>query len=158
MEMNFDATDVQPLAPMDVLPKGAYLAEITDSEMKDTASGRGQYLQLEFTVIDGEYSGRKQWARLNLVNENDTAVDIAKRELSAICHATGVLQVKDSIDLHNRPLYIDIAIEKRKDTGEDANRIKGYRPTDAKPASPPPKAPTAGASAAKAAPWAKKAA
>lgn len=158
MELQFDATDVQPLASQDVLPKGRYLAEITDSEMKDTKSGSGQYLQLEFTVIDGEFSGRKQWVRLNLVNTNDTAVRIAKAELSAICHCAGVLRVEDSTDLHGRPLYIDVTVEKRKDNGEDSNRIKGYAATEggSKPASPP--KPAAPASAKAAPPWAKKAA
>ena len=154
MELQFDATDVQPLAPMDVLPKGRYLAEITDSEMKPTKAGDGQYLQLEFTVLDGEFSGRKQWVRLNLVNANETAVSIAKAELSAICHCIGVLRVEDSIDLHNRPLYIDVTVEKRKDNGEDSNRIKGYAATEGgiKPAAAKPAAPVA----AKAAPpWAK---
>lgn len=154
MELQFDATDVQPLAPMDVLPKGRYLAEITDSEMKPTKAGDGQYLQLEFTVLDGEFAGRKQWARLNLDNANETAVSIAKQELSAICHSVGVMRVTDSIDLHGKPLYIDVAIEKRKDNGEDSNRIKGYAPTDggSKPAASKPAAPAA----AKASPpWAK---
>lgn len=126
--LNFDANSVEPAQPMSVLPKGRYNAEITDSEMKDTASGGGQYLQLEFTIIDGEYAGRKQWARLNLVNPNKTAEDIARRELSAICHAVGVLKVGDSQELHNRPLQIDVTVEKRKDNGEEANRIKGYIP------------------------------
>lgn len=155
MELQFDATDVQPLASQDVLPKGRYLAEITDSEMKDTKSGSGQYLQLEFTVIDGEFSGRKQWVRLNLVNANETAVSIAKAELSAICHCIGVLRVEDSIDLHGRPLYIDVTVEKRKDNGEDSNRIKGYAATEggSKPAPPAPKAAPASAKAAP--PWAK---
>lgn len=159
MELQFDATDVQPLAPMDVLPKGRYLAEITDSEMKPTKAGDGQYLQLEFTVLDGEFAGRKQWARLNLDNANETAVSIAKQELSAICHSVGVMRVTDSIDLHGRPLYIDVTVEKRKDNGEDSNRIKGYAPTEGggKSTSPPPK-PAAPASAKAAPPWAKKAA
>lgn len=153
-QLYFDATSVEPAQPMSALPKGVYNAEITDSEMKDTAAGTGQYMQFEFTILDGEFAGRKAWARLNLVNQNKSAEDIARRELSAICHAVGVLRVSDSQELHNWPLQIDIAVEKRKDTGEDTNRIKGYIPVaGAKPAAFGAAKPAAPAKAAP--PWAK---
>lgn len=126
MQLNFDSTQVQPLAPMEAIPPGKYNAEITDSELKDTKDGLGKYLQFEFTIIDGEYQGRKQWARLNLVNNNKTAEEIARKELSAICHAAQHLRVGDSQELHNRPMVIIVGVEKHRETGEPTNRIKGY--------------------------------
>lgn len=125
-ELNFDSTDVEPNQAFTALPAGEYNAEITDSDMENTKSGTGQFLKLELTVVDGEYAGRKVFDRLNLVNENKQAEEIARRTLSAICHAVGVVKVADSTDLHNRPMKVTIGIEKRKDTGEDANRVKGY--------------------------------
>ena len=123
---NFNANDVDPSVGFEPVPAGKYLAAITDSEMKDTKSGSGKYLQLTFQVIEGEYKNRLLWARLNLQNANPTAVKIARAELSAICRAVGVMTPKDSVELHNLPLQITVKLTKRQDTGEMANEIKGY--------------------------------
>jgi len=122
----FNATEVEPTSNFDPLPAGKYLAAITESEMKPTKNGGGSYLQLTFTVIEGEYKNRVLWARLNLNNPNATAVKVARAELSAICHAVGVMQPRDSIELHNLPLVIVVKLRKREDTGELTNDIKGY--------------------------------
>ncbi len=128
---NFNANEVDPTTTFDPIPAGKYLAAITESEMKDTKAGTGSYLQLTFTIIEGEHKNRILWARLNLNNANATAVKIARGELSAICHAVGVLQPRDSIELHNLPLLITVKCKKRDDTGEIVNEIKGYAKKDA---------------------------
>jgi hypothetical protein len=74
----FNAHEVEPTASFEAIPAGKYLAAITDSEMKPTKNGSGSYLQLTFTILEGEYKGRVVWARLNLVNPNQTAVKIAQ--------------------------------------------------------------------------------
>lgn len=125
----FDASTVEPQTSFDPVPAGKYLALISESEMKHTKNGSGQYLQFTFTVLDdGPYSGRKLWARLNLQNSNRTSEEIAQRELSAICHAVGVLRPQDSVELHNIPMIINVGMERNKDTNELTNRIKGYEP------------------------------
>jgi len=138
----FDANQVDPTFGFDPIPAGDYLAIITESAFKDTKSGSGKFLEVKFEVIDGPHKGRNLWARLNLDNANETAVKIAKAELSAICRAVGVLQPKDSCDLHNLPLTLTVKCRKREDNGEITNEIKGYRPKGAPPAADAP-APTA---------------
>ena len=127
----FNATEVEPTTSFEPLPAGKYLAAITESEMKPTKSGSGSYLQLTFMILEGEYKNRILWARLNLNNPNATAVKIARSELSAICHAVGVMQPRDSVDLHNLPLVITVKLKKRDDTGELTNEVKGYARKDA---------------------------
>lgn len=154
--LNFNAADIEPAAPISALPPGRYPVAISKTEMKDTKAGTGQYLQIELTITSGPASNRKLWARLNLVNPNQQAVDIAYRELSAICHAVGVLQVNDSDELLGREMMVDVGIEKNGQTGEDTNRVKGYAAIGSTPAKSAP--PAAKPAAAKAAPWAKAAA
>lgn len=122
----FDARTVEPNTAFEAIPVGKYIAAITESEMKPTKAGTGSYLQLTFTVLDGDYKNRVLWARLNLHNPNATAVKIARSELSAICQAVGVLSPKDSAELHNLPLVITVKLKKREDTGDLTNEIKGY--------------------------------
>lgn len=122
----FNAAAVEPQMDFEPIPAGDYTAMITDSEMKPTKNGMGEYLQLVFEVCDGEYTGRKIFARLNLNNPNQTAVDIAQRELSAICHAVGVLTPNDSSELHDKPMSIKVKI--RQSQGYDPqNEISAYK-------------------------------
>ena len=108
----FNANNVKPSQSFDPLPAGKYLATITASEMLPTNNGNGQFLKLEFVVAEGEHKGRKLWSRLNLNNPSAQAVEIAQRQLSAICHAVGVLEPRDSVDLHNLPLMVKVKIGK----------------------------------------------
>lgn len=146
----FDANTVEPSDELDPLPAGKYIAVITDSEMKPTKSGSGNYLQLTFQIVEGEYANRLLWVRLNLDNPNATAVEIARRELSAICRSVGVLVPTDSVDLHNLPCCIHVRVKKRSDTGELQNEIKGYGKKEAVAA---PIAATQVATTPTAAPW-----
>ena len=125
LNTTFDATQVAPREAHSPIPAGEYLAMIVASEFKRTNKGDGQYLSLEFQVLEGEYQNRKFWDRLNLDNPNVQAVEIAQRTLSAICHATGKLQVTDSEALHNIPMVVKLAVTK-SDRGEN-NEVKGYK-------------------------------
>ena len=155
--LNFDASAVEPQQSFDALPVGRYEVIITDSEMKDTKAGTGQYLQLTFSVTGGQHDGRKLWSRLNLVNPNATAVGIAERELSAICHCVGIITPADSEELHDRPLIVDVIQELNPMTGQQTNRIKGYAQANGAPAAKSKPAAPAGFATGKvpaAAPWA----
>ncbi len=124
--LSFDASQVEPSFGKDPLPAGSYVAAITASQMKPTKNGAGQFLELEYQVLDGPSRNRKLWSRHNLQHTNAQAVQIARGELSAICRAVGVLTPKDSAELHNLPLTITVRCKKRQDTGELANEIAGW--------------------------------
>lgn len=149
--LNFDANTVEPATGFDPIPAGKYPAVIVESNMKPTKNGNGQYLELTFEIIDGDFKGRKVWARLNLENQNSTAVQIARSELSAICRAVGVMQPQDSIELHNLPLIITVRCKKNPETDEITNEIKGYAGRTVANASAAGAAPAAGAVGAP--PW-----
>jgi hypothetical protein len=129
----FNAHDVEPNDNFEAIPAGKYIAAIVASETKPTKTGNGSFLELTFQVLEGEYHGRKLWARLNLDNPNPQAVQIARGELSAICRAIGVMTPQDSLELHNLPMQITVKCKKRDDTGDINNEIKGYAPKNAAP-------------------------
>ncbi len=132
----FDADSVEPMDDFEPIPAGKYVAAITDSELKPTKAGTGEYLQLQFEIIEGEYARRLLWARLNLDNPNPKAVMMAKSELAAICRAIGVPRPTDSSDLHNLPLQIHVRVKRRPDSGELTNEIKGYAPRESQQGKP----------------------
>lgn len=150
-QLNFDASSVAPAEAPEAIPAGWYNARVTNSEMKPTADGSGAYLQLELSIIDGGYANRKLFDRLNLQNKNPVAVEIGYRQLSAICHATGVIQVQDTQQLHGIPLKIKVGL-RPAGPGTDgkyyeaSNEVKGYKNINdtvgGAPAAPMPAQPT----------------
>jgi len=138
----FDATGVEPNAPLDPLPPGDYKVQILQSEMRVTKAGTGQMLWLDMEVLEGPFQRRHVYDQLNLINPNPTAEEIAQRTLSAICHAVGKLQVADSEELHFLPVLVRVAV---KPNGY--NEVKGYKPVGQQQG-PRPAAPTQAAAPA----------
>ena len=122
---NFNAAEVDPITDFEAIPAGKYLVVATESDIKPTKAGNGNYLEVTFEIVEGEFKGRKLWSRINLDNPNPKAVQIARAERSALCRAVNILEPKDSCDLHNIPLVVTVK-QKADADGEVRNEIKGY--------------------------------
>jgi len=125
----FDANTVEPAQDFAAIPSGEYPAIINDSAIKPTKNKTGEYAELTHQIIDGPYKGRLVWARLNLVNSNAQAQEIARRQFSSICHAAGKLQVQDTAELHNIPLVIRVEFVPAGADGnsKDTNEVKAWK-------------------------------
>ncbi len=150
--LSFDASTVAPAVPLEAFPAGDYNVAITDGEVKPTADGTGQRFAFELTVLEGEFKGRKVWDGLNIKNKSAQAQEIAHQQLSAICHATGVIKITNVGELLNKAFIAKIGFEGQRVDGDktyDArNTFKGAKPAGGA---------VAGAPVAASAPkWAKK--
>ncbi len=137
---NFNAEEVEPSSSFDPIPAGWYTAIISASEMKATRDGYGEYLSLTLQVIEGQYENRLVFARLNLKNANDKAVDIARKDLAAICRAVGVMSPQASEELHDKPLMIKVKVRPASGEYEASNDIGGYKAVEGQDLTPAPKA------------------
>lgn len=131
----FNAAEVEPNQGFDALPAGTYKVIVIESERKVTASGRGAYLALVLQVIEGQFLNRKIYDNLNIDNPSETAVKIARGQLSSICRAVGVMTPRHSSELHGKPLLAKIKIEKDEQYG-DKNKVVAYMPLQAATANP----------------------
>ncbi len=126
--LNFNASEVDPdegqLGPV---PAGWYIVVMDKSELKPTSNGAGEYLNCRFSVVDGEYKNRKIFTNLNLKNANPVAQEIAYKTLSAIAHAVGVIQVDDSVQLHDLPLKIRVRLKAADDEYDAQNIITAFK-------------------------------
>ena len=137
---NFNAEEVEPSSSFDPIPAGWYQAIISNSELKATRDGYGEYLSLTLQVIEGQYENRLVFARLNLKNANDKAVDIARKDLAAICRAVGVMSPQASEELHDIPLMIKVKVRPASGDYEASNDIGGYKAVEGANLTPAPKA------------------
>jgi hypothetical protein len=181
----FNARNVAPELPRDPVPAGVYLAHIIESDVVATKTG-GQMLKLTHEIIDGACKGRRIWSNINVQNTSAEAERIGQAQLSALCHAVNVLDLRESSMLHMIPLRMRVTIrpagpDKNGVPRDAQNEVKGYeaagngapapQPTQGAPAGPAwgatrapaapapvPVAPAAvAARAGGAAPWARRA-
>lgn len=133
-QLSFDARNVAPSVPLEPLDDGWYPAVITETEIKPTASGDGVRMPLKLKVLPDHphYGNRLIFDGLNIQNPNPVAQQIAQEQLSAICHATNVIVLNDTQQLHNIPLLVKVVTTpKRTDTVtgktyDAKNEVKGY--------------------------------
>lgn len=123
--LNFDANAVEPNR-FSLLPAGKYKAMITQSEVVDTKAGNGQRLKLTWRIIEGEFANKIVFDNINVGHVNQEVQAIGQSILSSLCHAAGVLRLKDSEELHGIPVYITVVVNPPKDGYPEDNKVKRY--------------------------------
>lgn len=141
LQQPFNSDDHEEMADFSPLAAGEYVAHIKESEMKLTKNKQGQYLELVFSVDTPGFTSRQVWARLNLINQNATAVELANRELSSICKAIGVAAITDSNQLHGKPLIIKVKVNPATAQYSESNSIVAYKSAGSSPGPAPTQTP-----------------
>lgn len=130
--LNFDARTVAPQVGLDPVPEGWYKTVVSKSNNQAAKSGNGGLLELILQIIEGPFQGRTAYWNLNLYNTSAQAVEIAYKQLSALCHVIGQYQVVDTNTpdmmvpaLHNIPFLAHIVVA--QGTNGPINNIKAVR-------------------------------
>ena len=126
--LSFSTANQDEMEDFTVIPVGQYNAQIVKSEIKDTKSGDGKRLNLQFKIIDGDCKGRIIFNGLNIANPNPVAVEISLKELTSICKACGKNEIEDSAELHGIPLTIHVKIKAAQGNYAEQNTISKYEP------------------------------
>lgn len=108
----FNAQQYDPTQGVGSLPIGKHPVIVETSEVKANKANDGGYLQLNLRIIGGPQAGTTGAYRLNLYHTNQQTVEIAHRQLSAVCHVIGVFQINDSSQLHGIPFLIEVGPQK----------------------------------------------
>lgn len=136
----FNASEVEPSEEFELLPEGKYHAEIVESEERDIGRDgeKGTKISLRWKILSGQLQGRLVFQDIlhnyNVPGEKgDKTRDIASRQLSAICHATGRMTPQSTEELHNIPCEISVGFGKQNidpNTGQPyprRNEVKGVK-------------------------------
>jgi hypothetical protein len=150
MEFSFDTAEI-PVSDrsFELLPAGWYAATITGAESRDTKSGTGKYLRIEFTLADP--AGRKVWSNYNVKNDNPAAESIGRQQLAEVVRAIGKKAVRDTDELRGCALSIKVKVREAANGYEASNEVAAAKALEG---SAPTKAATAATKATP--PWAKK--
>ena len=149
--IDFDVTayEAQPIgSSWEPLPPGDYTACVTSTELKPTKAGNGEYIELTIEIMDGDYSGRKIWERLNVNNPSEQTMQIARSQLNQLATALNQLPLKDTDQLLEIPFTLTLDIDRKDNT---RNRVMGYSAASSAPRVAAKPAPAAASPAKK--PW-----
>ena len=91
----FNARLVDPTQMVPMLPLGRHPVVIVADEIKGTKAGDGGFLLFTLKITDGPNAGQSGAYRIQLYNKHEKAREIAERQLSALCHVIGVLDLQD---------------------------------------------------------------
>lgn len=127
---DFNCSEVDPAKVYEALPVAWYTAIIKEAEVKSTKSNTGFYLKVQFCILTPpQFQDRKVFTNINLRNPNSQAEEIGMRELSALGHAAGVMNIGDSADLLNKVVQIKLSVVTSDKYGVQ-NEVKGYKSPD----------------------------
>ncbi len=147
MMLNFDATKFNPEQGMAKHPVGKFPAIISEVSVEENNSKTGGYFSALFTTQAG--SIRKNY-NLWFNNPSDgqkQAIEIASRQLSALCHAVGIFRLGDGRELVNARCQIEVTPQTKDDRYNEVSKIfdaNGNEPGKAPTAPQPQAAPAQG--------------
>ncbi len=115
-----------------VLPAGWYDVVIKTTELKDTRSGTGKYLQVNMTTTNGD----DLVDRFNIKNDNEQAEKIGRGQLAKLGVESGIENLTDSLQLHGMSVCAKVDVqefESNKEAGKmlKSNNVTSYRKTGA---------------------------
>lgn len=135
----FDPSSAEPASGFDPIPAGWYPLQVESAEVKETKAKTGKILSLEFLVLD-KAAGRKLFKRINIMNANQQAQDIGRRELSALTLGCGLVGLKDTTELIGKQVQGRVKI--RQDEGRDPdNDVIAFKALDGTVPAPAPSKP-----------------
>lgn len=122
MQLNFDATKIEPNQGTPKHPVGNKIPAIISDVGTDGKDETG-YFWVLFTTQSGQI--RKQyniWTKSTEPNMLQM-VDIANRNLSALCHATGIFRLGDGRELLNARCCIDVTPQVKKPEFNEVSKV-----------------------------------
>jgi len=138
---DFAGSELTESTTIEAVPAGTYDFEVVESAVASTKDGRGKLVNLTLKIISGDFENRKIWTRHNLVNANQMAQDIGRRELSDLSRACGLPSMPaDTEEWHGVPFRASVGVEQDK-SGQygPKNVIKRYIPANGTSPAPAPR-------------------
>ena len=131
LNLDFDTAAVEPAEDnFSPVPEGIYEARVDRAEMKPTKDGTGKRLVLMWRIIGPSHRGRTVLVGLNVVNKNEKAQTIARRQLAQLLDAVGLPGERDMARLIDCECLISVVVRPAANGYEASNDVKRFAPTD----------------------------
>jgi len=119
---NFDTVwnSTQAVGEFGPVPRGAYICHVTKGELESSRTNRTPGYKVEFTILDGEFKGRKLWLDCWLT---PAALPQTKRDLAKL-GITSPAQMEQSLP---RGIRCNVtAVLRKDDNGVERNKVRTF--------------------------------
>jgi hypothetical protein len=121
--LDFATDNLGDVDSFDPIPDGRYDVVASAVAVKPTKDGTGRMLTVTWTVIDGDYKGRKLFDRLNVVNKSEVAQKIGRAQLGNRLKATGLEGENDMGKIVGRECNLSVRIRAAEGAYQASNEI-----------------------------------
>jgi hypothetical protein len=130
LDTAFDVANEEGTPAFELIPAGKYKAEIVKAFVAPTKNGKGQAVNLHWTITEGDYEKRLLFQSLLLKHESVDAQRFGRQKFKDVCVAVGINEsITDVEKLLYNPCIIHVGI--RKDESgcyADKNEVKRVTP------------------------------
>jgi hypothetical protein len=126
----FDPSKEEGTPARELLPVGKYKAEVVNAHIAGTKNGKGQMLNLQYSITEGEYMARLVFDHIIVQHESVDAQRFGRQKVKDLCVATGITDAVTDVGVFlYKPVVITLGIEKDR-TGQypDKNKITSVKP------------------------------
>jgi Protein of unknown function (DUF669) len=126
----FDPAKEEGTPARHLLPPGKYKAEVVNAHIAGTKNGKGQMLNLQYSITEGEYEKRIVFDHIIVQHESVDAQRFGRQKVKDLCDATGITDPVTDVEVFlYKPVVITLGIEKdRVGQYPDKNKITGVKP------------------------------
>lgn len=133
MDLSMDLSNVQEMQGNSPVPPGEYEVKIINSEYKESRSGNGGYLRMQYKIVNGAFVGRSVFDNLNLWHVDQKIREISQSRLKAIAKA---IRHPNPAFIRNTDELIGHQMSIRVSVKDDFNNVKAYKESMAQPSVP----------------------
>jgi Protein of unknown function (DUF669) len=83
----------------ELLPPGKYKAEVVKAYIAETKNGKGQMLNLQYSITEGEYEKRLVFDHIIVQHESVDAQRFGRQKVKDLCDATGVTDAVTDVEV-----------------------------------------------------------
>lgn len=131
-ESGFNAND-PAFKEANLIPKGNYKVALVESDVKVSTDGATETFYGTFQILEGEFANRKISDRFAFKTTSTEPgklmnVKIGGGRLSEFSRSLNILNPKDSLELHDKPVLAYVSISKERPGYPSRNEITGFKP------------------------------
>jgi len=118
----------------ELIPRGEYLVRITDGELRESKSEKNfgkPYYNLEFTIQDGKYQGRKLWTNVMLFQPALYTLAQLLKAIGIQVRAGAQMEVPTIEELMGKEVVVTTKIKKADDKYDDRTEVNGIKSANA---------------------------
>lgn len=125
--ISFNRNELPEQDSFEPIPAAWYPARIVEAEPKDSKSGNGQYINVQWEIMGAKFSGRKVFGRITTRNVNEVAEEIGRKQIRELMEATGLAVLNKTEQLIGKTCEIKVSVSPATAQYEASNDIKRYR-------------------------------